>query len=268
MMPEQKGRSGKKPKYQIADIGGADLTTEDISTERVLNFLIRGEAAPPEQTEPSDAVMTEDSASAAPLTSSQPIQNKPSSASLPSPEPAPKKSLAHLFELASSGGNLAKDLPLQLPVNEQVKASSQVAAPSEIPQSALDTTDVISVRDAVAEPTNGVIEQAAPVSELVALTNPELDHYIELWKNFYRLKSGEVEALSVMYRSSHEKGHDECYIKMHNLAEMSNLTYRYCQKVVRSLEQLGWITKLMDYDPSDQRGVLYRINLKPSAPPS
>ena len=266
MMPEQKGRSGKKPKYQIADIGGADLTSEDISTERVLNFLIRGEAASPEQADPSDAVATEDSASASALTSSQPIQNKASSDSLPSSGPAPKKSLAHLFERASSGGNLAKDIPLQLPVDERAEASSQAATPPEIHQPAFDTTDVVSAPDAVSEPTTGVIEQAAPVSEPTTLTSPELAHYIELWKNFYRLKSGEVDALSVMYRSSHEKGRDECYIKMRNLAEMSNLTYRYCQKVVRSLEQLGWITKLRDYDPSDQRGVLYRVNQKPSNP--
>jgi DNA-binding MarR family transcriptional regulator len=267
MMPEPKGRSGKKPKYQIADIGGADLTSEDISTERVLNFLIRGEATPPKETESSDAVVTEDSASDSPLISSQPIQNIPSSASLPSSEPVPKKSLAHLFERASSGGNLAKDLPLQLPVDERAEASP--ATPFEIPQPTLDSMDVVSEADAVAEPTTLLIGQAAPVSEPsepIALTSPELAHYIELWKNFYRLKSGEVDALSVMYRSSHEKGRDECYIKMRNLAEMSNLTYRYCQKVVRSLEQLGWITKLRDYDPSDQRGVLYRVNLKPSAP--
>ena len=44
MMAEQKGRGGKKPKYQIADIGGPDLTPQDLSTERVLNFLIKGEA--------------------------------------------------------------------------------------------------------------------------------------------------------------------------------------------------------------------------------
>src|SRR5205085_10424648 len=138
--------------------------------------------------------------------------------------------------------------------------------PSEIPQPALDTTDVVSAPSATTEPTTSVIEQAAPVSEQTAPTSPELAHYIELWKNFYRLKSGEVDALSVMYRSSHEKGRDECHIKIHNLSEMSNLTYRYCQKVVRSLKQLGWITKLKDYEPSDQLGVLYRVNLKPSAP--
>lgn len=266
MMPEQKGRSGKKPKYQIADIGGADLTSEDISTERVLNFLIRGEVAPHEQADSSEATVTEDNASASPLTSSQPIQNKPSSDSLLSSEPAPKKSLAHLFERAGSGGNLAKDLPLQLPVDEQAEVSSQAASPFEISQPALDTLDVVSATDAVAELSTRAIEQAPPVSEPTALTSPELAHYIELWKNFYRLKSGEVDALSVMYRLSYDTGRDECYIKMHNLAQMSNLTYRYCQKVVRSLEQLGWITKLREYDPSDQRGVLYRVNLKPLAP--
>jgi hypothetical protein len=266
MMPEQKGRSGKKPKYQIPDIGGADLTAEDISTERVLNFLIKGEAAPSEQIESSDATVTEDSASASPLTSSQPIQSKPSSASLPSSEPTPKKSLAHLFERASSGGNLAKDLPFQLPVDKQAEAPSQLTAPSEIPQPAKDTAKVGSTPNAVVDPTARVIEQVAPVSEIIVLSSPELAQYIELWKNFYRLKSGEVDALSVMYRSSHDQGHDECHIKMHNLAEMSNLTYRYCQKVVRSLEQLGWITKLKDYDPTEQRGVLYRVNLKPSTP--
>ena len=51
---------------------------------------------------------------------------------------------------------------------------------------------------------------------------------------------------------------------MHDLAEMSNLDYRYCQKVVRSLERLGWITKLEDYDPVTQTGALYRVNLKPA----
>ena len=49
-----------------------------------------------------------------------------------------------------------------------------------------------------------------------------------------------------MYRLSHEQGRDECYVKMHNLAEMSNLTYRYCQKVVRSLERRRLIEREVD----------------------
>jgi hypothetical protein len=263
MMPEQKGRSGKKPKYQIPDIGGADLTAEDISTERVLNFLIKGEASSSEQTNSSGATAAEGSDSVLAPASSQPVENKPSSASLPSPEPTPKKSLARLFERAKSGGNVAKDLSLQLPSDEQAETSSQLAAH---PVTVEPAKDAGFTPDIVAEPAAREIEQVTPVSETITPESPELAHYIELWKNFYRLKTGEVDALSVMYRLSHEQGRDECYIKMHNLAEMSNLTYRYCQKVVRSLEQLGWITKLKDYDPTDQLGVLYRVNLKPSAP--
>jgi hypothetical protein len=266
MMPEQKGRSGKKPKYQIPDIGGADLTAEDISTERVLNFLIKGEASSPEQTDSPGAVVAEESDSALAATTSQPIENKPPGASLPSTEPAPKKSLARLFERAKSGGSVAKDLPLQLPAEEQPETPSQLTAPQVTTPPAEDARHITTPSSAAAESATKEVERAAPLSEKTVPTGPELAHYIELWKNFYRLKSGEVDALSVMYRLSHDQGRDECYVKMHNLAEMSNLTYRYCQKVVRSLEQLGWITKLKDYDPSDQLGVLYRVNLKPSAP--
>ena len=66
-----------------------------------------------------------------------------------------------------------------------------------------------------------------------------------------------------MFRMAYGRSHSECYVKMHKLAEISALDYRYCQKVVRSLERLGWITKLQDYDPTTQRGVLYRVNMKP-----
>ena len=266
MMPEQKGRSGKKPKYQIPDIGGADLTSEDISTERVLNFLIKGEASTPEQTDTPSAVVAENSDSVLASTSSQPVDNNAPGASLPSTEPTPKKSLARLFERAKSGGSVAKDLPLQLPADEQPEATSQITAPPVTIPPTEDDGHVAPPASAAVEPAAKEIELVAPAPEKIAPTSPELAHYIELWKNFYRLKSGEVDALSVMYRLSHEQGRDECYIKMHNLSEMSNLTYRYCQKVVRSLEQLGWITKLKDYDPTDQLGVLYRVNLKPLAP--
>jgi len=266
MMPEQKGRSGKKPKYQIPDIGGADLTAEDISTERVLNFLIKGEAPSSEQTDPSGSAAVQDNTPVPAHASSQPVENKTTGDSLPSPEPTPKKSLARLFERAKSGGSVAKDLPLQLPAEEQVETPAPLTAVTATTPAAEDAGHVSPPPSVAVEPAVEETKQAVPVSEKTAPSSPELTHYIELWKNFYRLKSGEVDALSVMYRLSHDQGRDQCYVKMHNLAEMSNLTYRYCQKVVRSLEQLGWITKLKDYDPTDQLGVLYRVNLKPSTP--
>lgn len=264
MMPEQKGRSGKKPKYQIPDIGGSDLTAEDISTERVLNFLIKGETSPSEQVAPLRGTVTGESDSV-PAPAPRPVQNKVTDASLPSSKPTPQKGLAHLFERANSGGRLTKELPLRPPTGDPVPPPSLEAPPVNVPL----VDDKGRARPPAAPVINqsaGEIEPAASASESVALESPELAHYIELWKNFYRLKTGEVDALRAMYRLSHGQGRDVCHVKMHNLAEISNLTYRYCQKVVRSLEQLGWITKLKDYDPTDQLGVLYRVNLKPSLP--
>ncbi|HEU0144145.1 MAG TPA: hypothetical protein VFQ47_05110 [Nitrososphaera sp.] len=290
MMPEQKGRSGKKPKYQIPDIGGADLTAEDISTERVLNFLIKGESASSEETDAAqspEAVDAEKGASVISDAASQTVQDKGSSTPLPSSETSSKRGLAHLFERAGSGGNVAKDLPLRLPADEQVedstlprersvsvqqtedsalRESSEPPVSEHAPPSVEETSEAVLASKTSVASESPIQEEKTPlpIPSTVAETSPGLARYIELWKNFYRLNAGEVDVMCVMYRLSHDQGRAECYIKMHSLAEMSNLTYRYCQKVVRSLEQLGWITKLKDYDPTNQMGILYRVNLKPS----
>src|SRR5215216_3245614 len=151
MMPDQKGRSGKKPKYQIPDIGGADQTAEDISTERVLNFLIKGETPSPEQTNPPGAAAADSYDSATASASLQTDQNKPSGDSLLPSEPAPKKSLARLFERAKSGGGVPKDLPLQLPPDEQVETPSQSTAHLETLQPVKDTSQVAPPQSAVEE---------------------------------------------------------------------------------------------------------------------
>jgi hypothetical protein len=264
MMPDQKGRSGKKPKYQIPDIGGAGQTAEDISTERVLNFLIKGESTPREPADSSNAADGGDGSHVSD-TSPQSVHNQPSGTSLSSQEAPPKKSLARLFERAKSGGVVAKGQSLNLPAPTEAESLAQSTTHAETAQPVEDSRQVAVPASAVEEPVKEK-ESVSPAAEKISPASPELAHYVELWKNFYRLKSGEVEALSTMYRLSHEQGLDYCYIKMHNLAEMSNLTYRYCQKIIRSLEQLGWITKVKDYDPADQQGVLYRVNLNPSNP--
>lgn len=276
MMAEQKGRGGKKPKYQIADIGGSDLTPQDLSTERVLNFLIKGED-PADQA--ADAV-GESPDEAGTSQEQTPARRREESAasSLPSLAPQGKKSLDHLFRRASVGGTAAKDLKLDLRDQEEAAAPPAVQGEAE-PGPASRPAEAATAEDehtpaAPQAPPPGKPEARPQAAEPQRLTpevstatpaeSAELTQLISLWKSFYRLKDGEIEALSAMYWMSHGLGTDECYVKMHKLAEMSNLTYRYCQKVVRSLEQLGWITKLKDYDPSTQLGVLYRVNLKPS----
>jgi len=296
MMTEQKGRSGKKPKYQIADIGGSDLTSQDISTERVLNFLIKGELLGSADDQTTDAesdglVATNTPPEQVPTVKSIEVAEVP----LPSPETQGKKSLAHLFRRSSvGGGGTVKDLKLDLgakelatdtPFEPQVakleqsqsvlpssKAKTEIGGVNQPLQmvAAKETTSIISAPQALTQQSD-VLPQPVE-SPTVAAREPitatsresiELAQLKALWKSFYRLNDGEIDALSVLFQKSHGVGSSECYIKMHKLAEMSNLTYRYCQKVARSLEQLGWITKIKDYDASTRLGVLYRVNLKP-----
>lgn len=294
MMSEHKGRSGKKPKYQIADIGGADLTSQDISTERVLNFLIKGEIGSIEQgssISTSAIVEAEDDVSPS---QTPPILLSESSDSnvISSPDPRQKKSLAHLFERANTGGGGATKefksdqatsnkslLPSALDpsspvVNDVVEPIPSGANHDVNELNNITKASVKSARTAVHNAADAQVRlEKATLQEVSTSRNvtdssvesiAELAGYIDLWKNFYRLNSGEIDALMAMFRLSQERGGGEFYIKMHNLAEMSKLTYRYCQKVVRTLERLGWITKLKEYDPSNQLGALYRINSKPN----
>ncbi len=152
MTAEQKGRSGKKPKYQIADIGGADLTSQDISTERVLNFLIKGELGSAGQPSPALNSETDETVSESLLantTASSTPDNLPET-SLPSSETRGGKSLAHLFERASSSS--AKTSETVPASQEQPKSFSQAAEPEISVQvkSALNskrTTDVVETTD-------------------------------------------------------------------------------------------------------------------------
>lgn len=298
MMSEPKGRGGKKPKYQIADIGGADLTSEDISTERVLNFLIKGERPVEEQSDSGaqiEVASGTEPASTTPSQSAPPADKAAPPDSATSERPA-KKDLSHLFERAGTvSSSPAKDLKLKLsepeqvtvpsppPEQQQIVAKETVTEPEAVKaDTAVEAVPPVaekpgeSLRDASTEsappPVASSLIETSVTEPQVAETlqaepaepSPELAHYIELWKNFYRLKSGEIDVLSNMYRMSHDMGQPECYVKMRKLAEMSNLDYRYCQKVVRSLERLGWVTKLRDYDATNQLGVLYRVNPKPA----
>jgi DNA-binding MarR family transcriptional regulator len=296
MMSEPKGRSGKKPKYQIADIGGTELTSGDISTERVLNFLIKGDNTSVEQSSSSSHDRLEDE-SVPSLTSQASTPQSPESSAqldISSTEPPVKKSLSHLFERANSGGGPAKDLKLNLSDAEQVPVApdqqqpvvtkevetrltevsgrvEDIASQDEKPGvSPLKTTPQSSQQEitgSTAESIPPKVQATAPLAAEQLESSLELARYIDLWKEFYRLKSGEIDALSSLFRMSHDEKRSECYVKMRKLAEMSNLDYRYCQKVVRSLERLGWVTKLQDYDATTQLGVLYRVNLKPSRLP-
>ena len=305
-MSKQKGRGGKKQRYSIADIGGGDLTSQDMSTEKVLNFLIRGGLP---QGEENDEVVKS--------TTTPPAQDGPllNETSLPSRDEgevsriagssSPRRSLDHLFNRANKSASVKEKAPPSATITEALAESGLAEEPRPVhaaEEDLLTAKPLIDIELGAAprvtpssplieattppEPSDALISVKAPVvdfpprdDEDQVLATPtqeeqppsvaddfeaELFRQVERWKGFYRLKEGEISALSSLFRLSHALGSSECYVKMHKLAEASNLTYRYCQKVIRSLEQLGWIVKIKDYDASTQMGVLYQINQKPS----
>lgn len=293
MTGEQKGRSGKKPKYHIADIGGADLTSQDISTERVLNFLIKGEIGSAGQPSPVSSAEADEAISES-LLASSPSPSVPDNSpitSLPSSETRGSKSLAHLFERASSAPSQTSKAILasqEQPIPFSQAAEAEISLPGKLAPNSqesmgvvetaeqhLTANDFVQVAPASSQTQNASLPKSlinasvdTKANKLPLVDNSQQDTDLTqlktLWKILYRLNTGEIDALSAIYRMSNGQGSSECYIKMQKLAEMSGLTYRYCQKVVRSLEQAGWITKLKDYDATNQLGVLYRFNVKPS----
>ena len=83
------------------------------------------------------------------------------------------------------------------------------------------------------------------------------------WKQVYRLNKGEINVMRVMFGLSHGRGTDVCFIKVGEVADAARLKKRRCQYVIRSLETLGFLDRLGEYNPSSRLGLQYRVRLKP-----
>lgn len=108
-----------------------------------------------------------------------------------------------------------------------------------------------------ARPRPAVVKPDAPPAE------GSVEHYAQRWKQVYRLNKGEISVMRVMFSLTHAKGVSECYIKVPEVAEAARLKKRRCQYVIRGLEELGFLDRLEEYDPSVRLGIKYRVNLKP-----
>ena len=102
----------------------------------------------------------------------------------------------------------------------------------------------------------------AKVSTAGPVAAGTVDYYVQKWKQIYRLNKGELKVMKVMFDLSHGAGVSECYIKVPEVAESAQLKKRQCQYVIRSLEELGFLDRLEDYDPANRLGTKYRVNLK------
>ena len=96
-----------------------------------------------------------------------------------------------------------------------------------------------------------------------AASDSPVDAHAAKWKQVYRLSKGELSVLKVMFALSHGRGVDTCYIKIGEVAEAAGLKRRRCQYVIRSLEILGFLDRLGEYDPANGLGLEYRMHLTP-----
>lgn len=103
-----------------------------------------------------------------------------------------------------------------------------------------------------------------PVSPPLPEADAGVEAHAARWKQVYRLNKGEINVMRVMFGLSHGQGTDICFIKVGEVAGAARLKKRRCQYVIRSLETLGFLDRLGEYDPSSRLGLQYRVRLKPA----
>ncbi len=153
----------------------------------------------------------------------------------------------------SENDNRPLDTPEASPLPALLAESPSLKAPaSNAPRRAATRKTSRSTR-----PRPAVVKSATSPAE------GSVEHYAQRWKQVYRLNKGEISVMKVMFGLTHAKGVSECYIKVPEVAEAAQLKKRRCQYVIRGLEELGFLDRLEEYDPSVRLGTKYRVNLIP-----
>jgi hypothetical protein len=153
---------------------------------------------------------------------------------------------------------------------ENSESPSGVAPPLEpAPAAVEEIGDGSRTRARPSTPRPPRRETPAPKPRPVSAPTPVADEagveaHATRWKQVYRLNKGEIKVMSVMYGLSHARGTDVCFIKVGVVADAAQLKKRRCQYVIRSLETLGFLDRLGEYDPSNRLGLQYRVRLKPA----
>jgi DNA-binding MarR family transcriptional regulator len=87
---------------------------------------------------------------------------------------------------------------------------------------------------------------------------------VDQLKRQYRLSKGEASVIKYLLEKASENGSFDCFAKIPQLAETCGMTHRGCQFALRNLETRGFVIRLKDYDPTDRRGIHFRITLPAS----
>jgi hypothetical protein len=246
MMTGQGDRSGKKPKYRIRDIGGVELNSEDKPTERVLNFLMRGEGPEMPPVTPPTAPVVPESRAIPPAIEPEPPRQKSQES-----EPHPRRSLDSLFERAGATVSGSFERPT---IDRRGELASSAEAAEIIP----------SLPPKVPSPQPPAERSFSRQARATAKPAPQpvpddLAAVLEEIKNKRRLNKGELKVLTALVIACRAAGSDSCYIKIAQLMNDAQLKERHTQMMLRSLQELGLIERVAEYSNLDRRGTQFRV---------
>jgi hypothetical protein len=295
-----KGRSGKKPKYEIQDIGGPGLTAEDRSMERVLDFIVRGSLDDVTLQEGSDTdkinqplpgdpvvvpgtVSTDDHAGVISDAQNRTESNK---------EPGSRKSLDHLF---SRSGQLARKSPVdatdaQTDDLRQIIEPAQPLRPSAPARQNLHTEPVERANESEeARPTfllheailpepdllpeNLIVNTPLPIAGNIAelssgRASPTISDEtasFEAFKDRFGklIKNRSLKLCEVIFDHTLAVGKSEYFTTTAELTKVVGVHQRQCYNLLGRLEALGFINRTPVEENSRLLGIILSINLNP-----
>ena len=296
-MTISKGKSGKKPKYEIPDIGSLGVTAEDRSMERVLDFIVRGSLDSGVQDEAAEGINETLPANSSLYSSTVEPQVTPK-IDAPSPqagsgdkETRKKKSLDHIFsrtnQIGSASSQVAgegfkeasdtvdiNDAPVDAAITDQSviqavpmttgsigpQGEDQLSRPAEMPLEAPPSPVTEVFRD---NSPLDVTESSAPDDS--SLPAPSHDQSFQAFSTRFGqlLKDSPLKMCEVIFENTLAAGQTEYFTTTLELTTSVGLRQRQCYNLLNKLESLGFINRKPVEDNGRLIGITLSLNLNP-----
>lgn len=292
-----KNKGGKKPKYEIPDIAGPELSAQDRSTEKVLDFMVRGGL---EEIEQRNSLDSSTSITQIPLIKEDDIAKLPFHQGVDGEnrqETRKKKSLDHLF---SRSGQLPKvrsdvkasdesdliplvvndilkdegDFNTNKPTNLILDSTNLEQSTSSVDRKLPPLTDSYGITN---ETTNistvdhGLTAQAefdqAPERDLgeSLSTETEMTELFEAFKNRFSqiLKEKSLKLCEEIFNNTIAVGTKDYFTTTSELTRKIGVQQRQCYNILSKLESLGFVNRTAIEENGRLLGIRIGLNLNP-----
>ncbi len=105
-----------------------------------------------------------------------------------------------------------------------------------------------------------------PARQPVAVEKPvagtasnQFDKHFGQWRPF--LPEGQLYVLEALFNLTHAVGGEQCMSSMPKLAAAAGISERQTYNVVKELERLGFVERLVTFNTRTKKGTIFRLNL-------